>query len=143
MLPETLLFAPAGSVGATLAAALFGLLIGSFLNVVIYRIPKMMQRESDNYVAHESGKELPHTDRFNLMVPRSACPHCGHQITRAGKHPRHQLAGAARQMQRLQGADLGALPGHRTADRPAVGADGVAVRQRLDRPGDAGVRLRC
>ena len=81
MLPETLLFAPAGSGGATLAAALFGLLIGSFLNVVIYRIPKMMQRESDNYVASESGKELPHTGRFNLMVPRSACPHCGHQIT--------------------------------------------------------------
>lgn len=81
MLPETLLFAPPGSVGATLAAALFGLLIGSFLNVVIYRLPKMMQRESDNYVAHESGKELPHTDRFNLMVPRSACPHCGHQIS--------------------------------------------------------------
>jgi leader peptidase (prepilin peptidase)/N-methyltransferase len=81
MLPETLLFAPAGSLGATLAAGLFGLLIGSFLNVVIYRIPKMMQRESDNYVADESGKELPHTDRFNLMVPRSACPHCGHQIT--------------------------------------------------------------
>ena len=81
MLPETFLFAPAGSTGATLAALLFGLLIGSFLNVVIYRIPKMMQRESDNYVASESGKELPHTDRFNLMVPRSACPHCGHQIT--------------------------------------------------------------
>jgi leader peptidase (prepilin peptidase)/N-methyltransferase len=81
MLTETLLFAPPGSLGAALAAGLFGLLIGSFLNVVIYRIPKMMQRESDNYVAHESGKELPHQDRFNLMVPRSACPHCAHQIT--------------------------------------------------------------
>jgi leader peptidase (prepilin peptidase)/N-methyltransferase len=67
--------------GAALAAGLFGLLFGSFLNVVIYRIPKMMQRESDNYVAHESGKDLPHTERFNLMVPRSACPHCGHRIT--------------------------------------------------------------
>jgi leader peptidase (prepilin peptidase)/N-methyltransferase len=81
MSPDSLLFAAPGSLGAALAAGLFGLLIGSFLNVVIYRIPKMMQRESDNYVAHESGKELPHTDRFNLMVPRSACPHCGHQIT--------------------------------------------------------------
>jgi leader peptidase (prepilin peptidase)/N-methyltransferase len=81
MLAETLLFAPPASLGAALAAGLFGLLFGSFLNVVIYRIPKMMQRESDNYVAHESGKDLPHTDRFNLMVPRSACPHCGHQIT--------------------------------------------------------------
>src|ERR1700712_635414 len=81
MLPETLFFAAPGTLAATLAAGLFGLLIGSFLNVVIYRIPKMMQRESDNYVASESGKELPHTDRFNLMVPRSSCPHCGHQIT--------------------------------------------------------------
>ncbi|MGX4641668.1 prepilin peptidase [Massilia sp. SYSU DXS3249] len=78
---ETLLFAAPASLGPTLVAGLFGLLIGSFLNVVIHRIPKMMQRESDNYVAHESGKELPHTDRYNLMVPRSACPCCGHQIT--------------------------------------------------------------
>ena len=78
---ETLLFAAPASLVPTLVAALFGLLIGSFLNVVIHRIPKMMQRESDNYVAHESGKELPHTDRYNLMVPRSSCPHCGHQIT--------------------------------------------------------------
>jgi leader peptidase (prepilin peptidase)/N-methyltransferase len=44
-------------------------------------VPKMMQRESDNYVAAESGRELPHTDHFNLVVPRSACPHCGHRIT--------------------------------------------------------------
>jgi leader peptidase (prepilin peptidase)/N-methyltransferase len=79
--PETLLFAAPGSLGATLVAGLFGLLIGSFLNVVIYRVPKMMQRESDNYVAHESGLQLPHQDSFNLMVPRSACPHCGHQIS--------------------------------------------------------------
>ncbi|MFC0251219.1 prepilin peptidase [Massilia consociata] len=78
---ESFLSAPPATLSATLVAALFGLLIGSFLNVVIHRIPKMMQRESDNYVAQESGKELPHTDRYNLMVPRSACPCCGHQIT--------------------------------------------------------------
>ena len=78
---ESLLFAPPATLSATLVAALFGLLVGSFLNVVIHRIPKMMQRESDNYVAQESGKEPPHTDRYNLMVPRSACPHCGHKIT--------------------------------------------------------------
>jgi leader peptidase (prepilin peptidase)/N-methyltransferase len=81
MLQDTLLFAAPASLYASLLAGLFGLLIGSFLNVVIYRLPKMMQRESDNYVAAESGRELPHTERFNLMVPRSACPHCGHQIT--------------------------------------------------------------
>jgi leader peptidase (prepilin peptidase)/N-methyltransferase len=78
---ESLLFAPPATLSATLVAALFGLLVGSFLNVVIHRIPRMMQRESDNYVAQESGKEPPHTDRYNLMLPRSSCPHCGHQIT--------------------------------------------------------------
>ena len=78
---DLLLFAPPGSWLHALLAGTLGLMIGSFLNVVIHRIPKMMQRESDNYVASESGKELPHTDRYNLMVPRSACPHCGHQIT--------------------------------------------------------------
>jgi leader peptidase (prepilin peptidase) / N-methyltransferase len=81
MLQDTLLFAAPASLSATLAAALFGLLIGSFLNVVIYRVPKMMQRESDNYVASESGRELPHQDHFSLVAPRSACPQCGHQIT--------------------------------------------------------------
>jgi leader peptidase (prepilin peptidase)/N-methyltransferase len=81
MPPESLLFAGPGALGPAIAAAVLGLLIGSFLNVVIHRVPKMIQRESDNYVAHESGKDLPHTDRYNLMVPRSSCPHCGHQIT--------------------------------------------------------------
>ena len=75
------LFAPPGMLIATVYAGIIGLLIGSFLNVVIHRLPRMMQRESDNYVAHESGKPLPHTDRYNLMVPRSACPHCGHRIS--------------------------------------------------------------
>ncbi|MCA1248455.1 A24 family peptidase [Massilia sp. MS-15] len=78
---DSFLFAPPATLAATLVAALFGLLVGSFLNVVIHRIPKMMQRESDNYVAQESGREPPHTDRYNLMVPRSRCPHCGHGIT--------------------------------------------------------------
>ena len=76
-----LLFAPAADLAISLIAGLFGLLIGSFLNVVIHRLPKMMQRESDNYCAVEAGKEEVHTGRYNLMVPRSACPHCQHQIT--------------------------------------------------------------
>ncbi|WP_050479031.1 prepilin peptidase [Herbaspirillum rhizosphaerae] len=61
---------------AALVAAGIGLLIGSFLNVVIHRLPQMMQREADNYLAHETGKSAPHTDRYNLLTPRSACPHC-------------------------------------------------------------------
>ena len=74
------LASPHGVLGSFLAGV-FGLLIGSFLNVVIHRMPKMMQRESDNYVASESGRPLPHQDRYNLIVPRSACPHCGHAIS--------------------------------------------------------------
>ena len=76
-----LLFAPAADLAISLIAGLFGLLIGSFLNVVIHRLPKMMQRESDNYCAVEAGKPEIHIERYNLMVPRSACPHCHHQIT--------------------------------------------------------------
>ncbi len=78
---ETLIFAAPGTLGATLVAGLLGLLIGSFLNVVIYRMPKMMQREFDDACAENCGKEPVHTDTFNLSVPRSACPHCGHKIT--------------------------------------------------------------
>jgi leader peptidase (prepilin peptidase)/N-methyltransferase len=78
---DLLFFAPPGNIVSTAVAAIFGLVIGSFLNVVIHRLPRMMQRESDNYVAHESGKPLPHTDSYNLVAPRSACPHCGHKIT--------------------------------------------------------------
>lgn len=81
MAPADLLLAAPHSLLPSLVAAVFGLIIGSFLNVVIYRLPRMMQRESDNYVAEESGKPMPHTDRYNLAVPRSACPKCGHQIT--------------------------------------------------------------
>ena len=76
-----LLFAPAADLAISLIAGLFGLLIGSFLNIVIHRLPKMMQRESDNYCAVEAGKPEVHIERYNLMVPRSACPHCQHQIT--------------------------------------------------------------
>ena len=78
---ESLLFAAPGSVFPALAAGLLGLLIGSFLNVVIYRMPKMMQREFDDACAENCGQEAVHTDTFNLSVPRSACPHCGHRIT--------------------------------------------------------------
>ena len=77
---DGIFFLAAGSWIPTVVAAIFGLLIGSFLNVVIHRLPIMMQRESDNYVAHESGKPLPHTDRYNLLMPRSACPQYQHQI---------------------------------------------------------------
>ncbi len=57
-----------------------GLLIGSFLNVVIYRMPKMMERQWAAECAEISGQIAEPSEPFNLMVPRSKCPHCGHQI---------------------------------------------------------------
>ncbi|MCY1290838.1 Type 4 prepilin-like proteins leader peptide-processing enzyme [compost metagenome] len=62
------------------AAAMLGLVVGSFLNVVIHRLPRMMEREEANYIAELRGDPLPYPARYNLMVPRSACPHCGHAI---------------------------------------------------------------
>lgn len=59
------------------------LLVGSFLNVVIYRLPLMMQREwraQCEEIAATPGDDLP-DGRFDLVAPRSSCPNCGHQIT--------------------------------------------------------------
>ncbi|MFZ3219344.1 MAG: A24 family peptidase [Rhodoferax sp.] len=61
-------------------AAVLGLLIGSFLNVVIYRLPKMLERQWAAECAEMAGKPPETAAPFNLMVPRSRCPHCGHAI---------------------------------------------------------------
>lgn len=61
-------------------AAVLGLLIGSFLNVVIYRLPKMLERQWAAECAEMAGKPPETAAPFNLMVPRSRCPHCGHMI---------------------------------------------------------------
>jgi len=60
-----------------------GLLIGSFLNVVIHRLPKMMEMRWAAECAELQGTaplEEAGKTPFNLMVPRSRCPHCSHQI---------------------------------------------------------------
>ena len=63
---------------------LLGLTIGSFLNVVIYRLPKMMEREWAGQCAalnRKEGEEEPaQPPPYNLVIPRSACPSCGHLI---------------------------------------------------------------
>jgi len=61
--------------------AILGLLVGSFLNVVIYRLPKMMERGWQQQCAELSGKPAAEIEPFNLVVPRSACPHCNHLIS--------------------------------------------------------------
>ena len=70
-----------------LCAGIFGLLVGSFLNVVIHRLPKMMEREWQAQCAELNGQTAEPTLRYNLMVPRSACPHCGHAIGAAENIP--------------------------------------------------------
>ena len=71
--------------------AVFGLLVGSFLNVVIYRLPRMLERQwaaEARALAADSAAPAAQEDAaavsaepFNLVVPRSRCPACGHQIT--------------------------------------------------------------
>lgn len=68
-------------------AALLGLIVGSFLNVVIYRLPIMLHREwltqCYDYLQEQQGTQFtqPTPEPFNLITPRSRCPHCQHPIS--------------------------------------------------------------
>lgn len=66
-----------------LSIGVLGLAVGSFLNVVIHRLPRMMQRDWQAQCRQllELPDEPAEPLRFNLIVPRSRCPHCGHGIT--------------------------------------------------------------
>lgn len=64
---------------------ILGLLVGSFLNVVIYRLPVMMENEFKREVAFFNNDEAAYVKleaepAFNLAKPDSRCPHCGHKI---------------------------------------------------------------
>jgi leader peptidase (prepilin peptidase)/N-methyltransferase len=60
---------------------LLGLLVGSFLNVVIHRLPKMMEADWQAQCAELRGEVPAEAGPYNLATPRSACPSCGHMIT--------------------------------------------------------------
>ena len=62
-------------------AAIVGLTIGSFLNVVIYRVPMMMERQWAAECAELTGAEAVPAENFNLLTPRSRCSKCGHSIS--------------------------------------------------------------
>ncbi len=63
-------------------AGLLGLVVGSFLNVVIFRLPKMMERDWRDQCAEilDHGTPTDKRPAYNLVVPRSRCPSCGHQV---------------------------------------------------------------
>ncbi len=62
-------------------AGLLGLCVGSFLNVVIHRLPKMMEQEWHAQCAELRGEPASTAANLSLAKPRSRCPDCGHQIT--------------------------------------------------------------
>ncbi|NIP73413.1 MAG: prepilin peptidase [Gammaproteobacteria bacterium] len=65
------------------AAFVFGLLVGSFLNVVIHRLPLMLERQWHAQCREllEQNTAAEADEPFNLVVPRSRCPQCGHKIS--------------------------------------------------------------
>ena len=60
---------------------ILGLMVGSFLNVVIHRLPIMMERDWRCQCADLHGETIPEQEPFSLVRPRSRCPACGHQIS--------------------------------------------------------------
>ncbi|SES96038.1 type 4 prepilin peptidase 1 Aspartic peptidase. MEROPS family A24A [Nitrosomonas marina] len=60
--------------------AVLGLMVGSFLNVVIYRLPKMIERSWQQQCAEFRGEQVEAAPAFNLATPRSNCPHCQHKL---------------------------------------------------------------
>jgi leader peptidase (prepilin peptidase) / N-methyltransferase len=75
------------SIYALVGAAAVGLCVGSFLNVVIHRMPKMLERGWQAQCAELRGEEPAAEPAYNLAVPRSRCPACGHPITAAENIP--------------------------------------------------------
>lgn len=62
-------------------SVVLGLIVGSFLNVVIHRLPKMMEREWHQNCLELQGKEALETTKYTLASPSSACPTCNHKIS--------------------------------------------------------------
>ncbi|MCC6657737.1 MAG: prepilin peptidase [Rhodocyclaceae bacterium] len=73
---------PSDQIWLVAVAAIVGLAVGSFLNVVIHRLPKMMEQGWMAECAELRGEEAPpQQDKLSLATPRSRCPRCGHGIT--------------------------------------------------------------
>jgi leader peptidase (prepilin peptidase) / N-methyltransferase len=75
------LIAQLGPYGVFVLAGVVGLCVGSFLNVVIHRVPRMLERGWAAQCAELRGETPAVEPTYNIVVPRSACPSCGHRIS--------------------------------------------------------------
>ena len=66
--------------GLSISLAVLGLVVGSFLNVVIYRLPKMMEAQWQRDYAEFTGEVPEDSDKLSLAFPGSRCPHCDAEI---------------------------------------------------------------
>jgi len=123
---------------------LFSLLVGSFLNVVIYRLPIIMEREwkRDCHEWLDTPTTELDTGDFNLVVPRSQCPTCGHKITALENIPvisylflRGKCAGCK------TNPDFNAVSDGGSSNRIAVDVGGVASRLQRHIAGVTGLHL--
>ena len=113
---------------------LLGLCIGSFLNVVIHRLPLILERGWKIDSADMLGVKIDDIAELTLSKPRSRCPSCGHQIRWFENIPVLSYAGLRREMLRLQDRDFPTLPVDRTPHwctlcdhRMAVGANALGL----------------
>jgi leader peptidase (prepilin peptidase) / N-methyltransferase len=65
---------------ALVAAIIVGLAVGSFLNVVIHRLPRMLEAEWEDQAAELRGEAPAARARYDLVMPRSHCPHCSQPL---------------------------------------------------------------
>ncbi len=66
--------------GLSISLAVLGLVVGSFLNVVIYRLPKMIEAQWQRECTEFRGEVLEASEKLSLALPGSRCPHCDWEI---------------------------------------------------------------
>ncbi len=118
-------------VAATIVATVVGLCVGSFLNVVIHRLPRMLERGWQAECAELRGETAPEAPRYNLVVPRSTCPSCGHAISALENIPVLSWLALRGKCSACHAAISARYPVRRDPGRRARGVRDPALRPRL------------
>ena len=114
-------------------AIVFGLVIGSFLTVVVHRLPIMLERawRAETQVADTDTDGEARTAPLQPRGPAQRLPALRPHAARVGKHPRHQLRAPARTLREMRRVGQPALSADRTRDRVLRGRVAVRVRSGL------------